>query len=361
MNMSFILKRTFEILFLSSALTGIAAQDPMEYWMTIYAESGSIIHHYKEDVVPQTALVLYNKVIEKEPPPAIAAEIELLKAQLLYYGDREKEALEIIDAGKENYKVLMPDWIALKVQAAIEFRKPKENYYEAVVELGALIPFSGIGVERDKIISQRPDDSIDPEDGIYSRTTISPREAINIANEFKKLKMTSDQINFILIAIYYNPPWIYGIPNTTWEEIAVAEKKLGHERLAAIAFLRAAQANPENLINLQQKFKKNYSKIEDKHDQKIPQIVAEEIARTLSRSRYWPWSIEILKRSDVTNNNLIKDNSNDFKISLQHIIKFFPEEYRWGKRISEITDYGDFHLPMPTETFWNEWSLYQAK
>ena len=80
-------------LIMGVSATLFAAQDPMEYWMEIYAESGNIINHRKSEIDPLVALTLYEKIVNEVPPAEIVPEVELLKAQLLYSGDKRNRGI----------------------------------------------------------------------------------------------------------------------------------------------------------------------------------------------------------------------------------------------------------------------------
>lgn len=348
------------ILFLTSmTMTLFASPNPMEHWMELYAESGSIINHRRNKIEPQVALALYEKISRENPPTEIAPEVELLKAQLLYYGGKETEAFKLIDAGITKYQTLLPDWSALKLQAATE-NDEFDKYIKTTLKLGAILPVSTSGREVDTYLSRHPKDSVPPDDGIYRYGSLRSIRITKIAEICKKNWLYTDQINLLMITIYAYSPW-QRIPKSAWEEIAITERRLGHEKLATIAFLRAAQAEPKKLADLQEIMKATYRPKENRSNSKIPHQVAEEIADAFNNEYYWPWAIDILKRADQIDTAKIAATVKEFESSCRHILKFYPEEHRWGKRIADIKDYENFHLPKPTETFWNEETLYQPK
>ena len=84
---------------------------------------------------------------------------------------KETEAFSIIDAGMEKYNTVMPDWTALKLQAATE-RSDKSGFKEFSIRLGHIIPVSASGLQMDLRLSNHPKDSIPPDDNIYHYDTI---------------------------------------------------------------------------------------------------------------------------------------------------------------------------------------------
>lgn len=347
------------LLLMNMTVTLFAAQDPIEHWMELYAESGNIINHRKSEIDPLVALTLYEKIVNEVPPVEIEPEVELLRAQLLYYGGKETEAFSIIDAGMQKYKTLLPDWLALKLQAAIE-NEEINKYLQYTIELGYILPISSSGRQMDTYLSAHPKNSIPPEDGIYCYESLRANKIVKIIEKCKQNYLYTDQINLLLISIYAYSPW-QRIPKSAWEDIAITERKLGHDKLAIIAFLRATQASPDKLAELQSMMKASYANVDDGSNDKIPYQVADEMADEYNKGYCWPWAIDILKRADKVNTSKLKETVAAFKESCRHILKFYPEEHRWGQRISDIDDYEAFHLPTPAETFWNEEFLYQSK
>ena len=329
----------------------------------LFAHAGTLLKNKSSKAINDDIDSLLNQLQQTQAPYGLQAEIDLLIARLLYFQGKYEEARSLIAQVVDQYSIIMPDWLMLDYACAGKLNLPLDEKNNIALEMAKPIPWSAMGSHADIILFTR--------EGIplLMNNTISielPTLLIggwfDIAELYAKEKLIHSASEKYICAIYS----LYALPLTIksryvqWSQVAILEKQQQHPRLAFLATLRAIIIRPEKLNEIKQVWQQEVPAIIKPAEQKISAKTAETIAAIYSRGKFYSLAIEVLLQSKMPNQELIRENRNKLLQQIQRIQKKWPTCYMSGQDISLFTDGDELHIPMPSETFWNEDTLYTS-